>query len=85
LRCRLCILTFFGLTWDYKVHLEKEINFLVFWGKIDRAQAIKMARWKRKLWVEMTSENLKLLYGTSSGSNSREASENDFDQNGNIK
>jgi hypothetical protein len=44
--------------------LEEEINFLVFWGKVGRESAMKMPRWKRRMWVEMTIKNLKQLYET---------------------
>lgn len=44
--------------------LEKELNFLVFWGKYSRNELLYIPKWKRKLLVEWTIENLKKLYGS---------------------
>jgi len=66
-KCPFSTETFFGLNpkdSKSKLDLEKEINFLVFFGKLSRSEAIRMPRWKRKQWVEWTVENLKLIYGT---------------------
>ena len=48
---------------EAKINLEKQVNFLVFWGKLDRDSVIRMPIKKRKLWIDMTLENLRLLYG----------------------
>jgi len=48
---------------SYPEQLEKEINFLVFWGKLDRYSATRMPRWKRRKWIDWTIENLELIFG----------------------
>lgn len=36
----------------------------MFWGKLDRHSVIHMPRAKRKLWLKMTEDNLRMLYNT---------------------
>lgn len=69
-KCLSYIRTFFGYNPNNpstRINIEKEVNFLVFWGKIDRYSVIHMPLWKRKLWVDLTLENLKMLYGKKDG------------------
>lgn len=65
--CLCCIKTFFGRSYDNdedKISLEREIQFLVYWGKLDRETAIHMPIFKRKIWIDLTIESVKKLYGT---------------------
>jgi hypothetical protein len=39
------------------------LNFLTWWGKLSRQEAIRLPKWKRLLWIDLTIENLKRLYG----------------------
>lgn len=48
---------------SYRIALQKEVQFLVFWGKLDRHSVMKMPRDIRKVWVELTSDSLKQLFG----------------------
>lgn len=45
------------------MNIEKQVDFLIFWGKRDRESVIHMPLWKRKWTIEQTIENLKILYG----------------------
>ena len=49
---------------EAKINLERQVNFLVFWGKLDRESVIRMPIRKRKLWIDLTIEQLRILYGT---------------------
>jgi hypothetical protein len=64
--CLYCTRTFFGLNYEdpnVKIALEKQLNFLTWWGKLSRQEAIRLPKWKRLLWIDLTIENLKRLYG----------------------
>jgi hypothetical protein len=53
----------FGLlSQQYKEYLEKSINFLTFWGRIDYQSVLRMPTYKRRDWINMTQENLKILF-----------------------
>lgn len=54
---------------EYRPQLEEEINFLVWWGKLDRRSAIKLPRTKRKMWIDFTLKNINSLFGDGSTSN----------------
>lgn len=53
----------FGLlSQQYRDYLKKSMNFLTFWGRIDYQSALRMPTYKRREWIEMTQENLKILF-----------------------
>jgi len=54
---------FFGLnTAQYREYLIKSINFLTFWGKLDYQSVLAMSTAKRRSWIDMTHDNLAILF-----------------------
>jgi hypothetical protein len=43
--------------------MQKSINFLTFWGRLDYYSACKLPTYKRNLYIDWTHENLKILFG----------------------
>jgi len=57
--------SFFGLDIKkYKENLEDCINYLVFWGRLNYDAVLSFPVYKRRQWVDRTSENLKQLFNT---------------------
>lgn len=47
------------------MELQKQLNFLVYWGKLSKEEVMVMPKWIRDYWVDLTIENIKILYGNS--------------------
>jgi len=66
-KCLYCIKTFFGLNPendpDIKLKIEKQLDFLHFWGGYSFNELKKMAIWRRKLYIEWTISNIEHLFG----------------------